>query len=81
MVWKLTHRLVARPLAVVVTGRSTSLVDRHFDTDYPWIPKKDFGIRCGYDFREANATSVTEEIRKDLKGVYTNDIMIDGKLG
>lgn len=44
-------------------------------------PKKDFGIRCGYDFREANATSVTEEIRKDLKGVYTNDVMIDGKLG
>ena len=42
-------------------------------------PKKDFGIRCGYDFREANATSVTEEIRKDLKGVYTNDIMVDGE--
>ena len=37
-----------------------------------------FGMRCGYDFREANATSATEEIRKDLKGVYTNDIMIDG---
>ena len=37
-------------------------------------------MRCGYDFREANATSVTEEIRKDLKGVYTNDIMIDGKI-
>ena len=41
-------------------------------------PFQAFGMRCGYDFREANATSVTEEIRKDLKGVYTNDIMIDG---
>ena len=43
-------------------------------------PIQAFGMRCGYDFREANATSVTEEIRKDLKGVYTNDIMIDGKI-
>ena len=40
---------------------------------------KKFGLQCGYDYRESFANKKREDIKRDVKGVYSNDIIIDGK--
>ena len=41
---------------------------------------KKFGLQCGYDYRESFSDKKREDIRRDLKGVYSNDIIVNGKL-
>ena len=40
---------------------------------------KKFGLQCGYDYRESFANKKREDIKRDVKGVYSNDIIVDGK--
>ena len=40
---------------------------------------KKYGLQCGYDYRESFVDRRREDIRRDLKGVYSNDIIVNGK--